>query len=138
MKDDANMSKMKAAIQRSRPDLTVYEALYKRIHANPELSHQESETAALITQHLQRLSPDFEIRNGIGGHGLIAILRSGEGKIIMLRADMDALPVAERTNLEYASSRRQVGSDGKETPVMHGQRPQHCVTISQCIADSRH
>ncbi|OAL27632.1 hypothetical protein AYO20_09705 [Fonsecaea nubica] len=114
------MSSTKAAVIREcRPGLTAYEAVYKKIHANPELSHCESETASLIIQHLRGLSADFEIRAGIGGHGLIAILHNGSGKTVLLRADIDALPVAERTGLEYASLRRQIGRDGKETPVMH-------------------
>ncbi|EXJ86977.1 hypothetical protein A1O3_03932 [Capronia epimyces CBS 606.96] len=106
-------------IKTFRPDLQVYESLYKTIHLNPELSHQESQTAALIVDHLKHLSDEFEIRTNIGGHGLIAILKNEPGKTILLRADMDALPVAERTNLEYASHKRQLGADGKETPVMH-------------------
>lgn len=128
------MAPTRATIQAWRPDLTIYEALYKKIHANPELSRQEVETAALITQHLKNLSPDFEICENIGGHGLTAILRRGEGNVVMLRADMDALPVSERTNLEYASRRTQLGHDGKETPVMHGEGT---VLITKYTADSQ-
>lgn len=116
----AEPSSVKSIVQHARPGLQVYESLYKTIHANPELSHQESETAALVVKHLKSLGGDFDIRTGIGGHGLIAILRNGDGKTVMLRADMDALPVAERTNLEYASHRKQIDDDGKETAVMHG------------------
>lgn len=107
-------------IREFRPDLSVYEAIYRKIHANPELSHCESETGSLIVQHLRGLSADLDIRAGIGGHGLIAVLQNGPGKTVLLRADFDALPVEERTGLEYASRRRQIGRDGKETPVMHG------------------
>lgn len=114
------MSSKNIVIEGARPDLMIYESLYKKIHANPELSHQESQTASLIVQHLRELSTHLDIRTGIGGHGLIAILRNGAGPTVLLRADMDALPVAERTNLEYASFRKQLRSDGKETPVMHG------------------
>lgn len=116
-----------AVIRECRPDLTTYEAVYKNIHANPELSHCESETASLIIQHLRGLSADFEIRAGIGGHGLIAILQNGTGKTVLLRADIDALPVTERTGLEYASLRRQIGNDGKEMPVMHGR--EHFISV---------
>ena len=111
---------LKDIIKDIKPDPTVYESLYKTIHLNPELSHQESETAALIVDHIESISRDIEVRTKIGGHGLIAVLRNGDGKTVMLRADMDALPVAERTGLEYASHKKQLGADGKETPVMHG------------------
>lgn len=111
---------LKSLIDKLRPNLQDYESLYKTIHANPELSHQESETAALIQRHLAHLSNEFDIRTNIGGHGLISILRNGPGKTLLLRADIDALPVKERTGLEYASQRKQVDSHGKETDVMHG------------------
>lgn len=111
---------MQEEVKKSLPNLETYESLYKTIHANPELSHQESETAALIVDRLRSLSGDFETRTNIGGHGLIAILRNGNGKTVLLRADMDALPVAERTDLEYSSHKKQLGADSQETPVMHG------------------
>jgi metal-dependent amidase/aminoacylase/carboxypeptidase family protein len=76
-----------------RPDLKSYEDLYKHFHANPELSTQEKDTAAKITEHLKSLSTDLEIKTGIGGHGQIAILKNGEGTTVLLRADIDALPV---------------------------------------------
>lgn len=114
------MHSLKDIVKNAQPNLQVYESLYKTIHSNPELSHQESETAALIVDHLNSLKGDLEIRTNIGGHGLIAVLRNGAGKTVLLRADMDALPVAERTNLDYSSHKRQLGTDGKETSVMHG------------------
>jgi metal-dependent amidase/aminoacylase/carboxypeptidase family protein len=114
------MSSLKEIVKNAQPKLHVYESLYKTIHSNPELSHQESDTAAVIVDHLNSLKGEFEIRTKIGGHGLIAVLRNGVGKTVLLRADMDALPVAERTNLDYSSRKRQLGADGKETPVMHG------------------
>lgn len=94
--------------------------MYKTIHANPELSHQEAETAALVVDHLRKLSQDFEIRCNIGGHGLIAILKNGPGEVVLLRADMDALPVAERTGLEYASKKKAVDIRGDLKDVGHG------------------
>lgn len=111
---------LNSSIERSRPDLKVYESLYKQIHANPEISHQEAETAALISHHLTKLSSDFDVRGDIGGNGLIAVLKNGTGKTVMLRADMDALPVAERTGLNYASRKSQINAAGKEVSVMHG------------------
>lgn len=120
MPSTTGLRSLKEVVRSVQPDQKRYEALYKVIHANPELSHQESETAALVVEHLRSLNGEFDIRTGIGGHGLVAILKNGDGKTVLLRADMDALPVAERTNLEYASQKTQVGADGKETPVAHG------------------
>lgn len=117
---------LSSIVDKLRPNLQDYESLYKTIHANPELSHQESETAALIQRHLAYLGDEFDIRANIGGHGLISILRNGPGRTLLLRADMDALPVKEKTGLKYSSRRRKVDSHGKETDVMHGQwHPSH-------------
>ncbi|KAL6252982.1 hypothetical protein RBB50_000701 [Rhinocladiella similis] len=108
-------------IEEYRPDLGPYEDLYKYCHANGELSTQEGETAALITSHLKKLpgAGDLDIRTGIGGHGQIAILKNGEGKTILLRADIDALPVQEKTGLPYASTKTMKDTDGLVKPVMH-------------------
>jgi len=108
-----------AILDTYRPDLSPYEDLYKHVHANPELSTQERETAALIAKHLRHLSSDLDIRSGIGGHGLIAILKNGPGKTILLRADIDALPVREKTGLPYASKKTMRDTDGIVKPVMH-------------------
>lgn len=102
-----------------RPELTKYEDLYKHFHANPELSNQEKETAARCVSELKSISSDFEIKTGIGGHGIAAILRNGSGKIVLLRADFDALPIEERTGLPYASKKRMTDADGVDKPVMH-------------------
>ncbi|ETN41873.1 uncharacterized protein HMPREF1541_03812 [Cyphellophora europaea CBS 101466] len=87
---------------------TTYEILYKHVHANPELSHLESGTASLIAEHLRLLSSRLDIRTNIGGHGIVAILLNGSGPTIMLRADIDALPVSEKTSLPYASKHANV------------------------------
>lgn len=84
-------------------DLTPYEDLYKYFHANPELSLQEKYTSQKIAAHLSQLNA-YEVHTNIGGYGLVGILRNGVGKTILLRADMDALPVKELTGLPYASS----------------------------------
>lgn len=103
-----------------RPNLASYEDLYKHFHANPELSNQESETAAHIARLLEQISPDFDVRPNIGGHGLVGILQNGSGgSRVLLRADFDALPVEERTGLPYASKKRMKDADGIEKPVMH-------------------
>lgn len=106
-------------LDKHRPSLTDYEELYKHIHANGELSLQEHETAALVAKRLKALSSDLDIRTGIGQTGLIAILKNGPGKTVLLRADMDALPVQEKTDLPYASTKTMKDTDGETKPVMH-------------------
>ncbi len=101
-------------------DLSQYEEIYKTLHANPELSNMEEQTAKLIESHLRALSPDLGIKTKIGGHGLIAICKNGSGKTILLRADFDALPVEEKTGLEYASKKKMQDVNGDLKPVMHG------------------
>ncbi|KAM0139307.1 hypothetical protein ACHAPC_001304 [Botrytis cinerea] len=102
-----------------RPELSSYEALYKHFHSNPELSNQEIETSATIVNRLSQISSDFEIKTNIGGYGVAAVLHNGPGPIVLSRADMDALPIEERTGLPYASTKRVVDVHGKEQPVMH-------------------
>ncbi len=114
----SNMSQ--AMINRHLPDLSHYEEIYKTLHANPELSDMEEETANLIESHLRKLSSDLEIKTKIGGYGLIAICRNGDGKTILLRADFDALPVHEKTGLAYASAKKMKDVNGDLKPVMHG------------------
>ena len=114
------MASLSEIINKHRPDLAPLESLYKHFHANPELSNQEKETAATVVAQLRSISPDFEIKEGIGGHGLVAILPNGPGTTVLLRADMDGLPVLEKTGLPYASSKRMhIADGGEEKPVMH-------------------
>src|SRR4029079_3695882 len=77
------------------------EALYKDIHAHPELSMQEGRTASIAAERLR--AAGYEVTTVIGKTGVVGLLRNGDGPIVMLRADMDALPVAEATGLPYAS-----------------------------------
>jgi amidohydrolase len=95
------------------PDL---ESLYKDIHSHPELSMQEHRTASIAADRLR--SAGYDVTTGIGNTGVVGMLRNDEGPTIMLRADMDALPVREATGLPYAST--VTGDDkGKSVPVMH-------------------
>ncbi len=87
------------------------------IHQHPELSGQEQRTAKLVADHLRKLG--LSVKTGVAGHGVVATLRGGKpGKVVALRADMDALPVAEATGLPFASHTR-APYLGRETPVMH-------------------
>ena len=112
------MATFSQIVEKYRPPLSPYEILYRDFHCHPELSNQEEETAATISEYLSCLS-GFKIHANIGGHGLAAVLENGPGKTILLRADMDALPVEEMTGLPYASQKRIKNADGVETPVMH-------------------
>ena len=112
------MAEISSLISKFRPDLSSYEDLYKFFHSHPELSHQELETAAKIAAELSKLNA-FENHTGIGGHGLAAVLRNGPGVTVLLRADIDGLPVREETRLAYASTVRMKDRFGVEQPVMH-------------------
>ena len=105
------------------PDFKKYEELYKHFHSHPELSLQERETASTIASHLESLQAGYELCTSIGGYGLVGVLKNGPGCTVLLRADMDGLPVLELTGLPYASkvTMRDV-ADGIEKPVMHACR----------------
>ncbi|KAF3040245.1 hypothetical protein E8E12_002367 [Didymella heteroderae] len=112
------MPSISEIVEAHKPDLNAYEELYKWFHTHPELSFCEKETAAAIVKHLESFN-DFEIHPHIGGHGLAAVLKNGDGKTLLLRADIDALPVEEQTGLAYASTKRMSDIVGIEKPVMH-------------------
>ena len=98
-------------------DLPALVELYKDLHANPELSFQEVETAKKLAARARAMG--FEVTEGVGKTGVVAVMRNGDGPTVMLRADMDGLPVIEQTGLPYASKRRAVPQTGIETGVMH-------------------
>ncbi len=93
------------------------EDFYRDLHAHPELSHQERRTAGNVADRLR--AAGCEVHDGVGGTGVVAVLRNGEGPVVLLRADMDALPVREATGLPYASTVTATTSEGSEVPVMH-------------------
>ena len=93
------------------------EDFYRTLHQQPELSHQERQTAAAVIQRLE--GAGFQVTAGVGGTGVVGILRNGDGPTVLLRADMDALPVAEKTGLAYASSVTAMDEQGSPVPVMH-------------------
>ena len=88
------------------------ESLYEHFHANPELSFVENKTAARMAEELRSLG--YEVTEGVGGTGVVAVLKNGEGPTVMMRADMDGLPVQEKSGLSYASTAKQVDWDGKQ------------------------
>ena len=91
--------------------------LFDHFHRNPELSGREVQTAARMAAELRALG--YEVTTGVGGTGVVAVLRNGEGPTVLMRADMDGLPIEERSGLPNASRARQAGPDGTEQPVMH-------------------
>jgi hippurate hydrolase len=98
-------------------DYPRLEALFHHFHTNPELSMQEFKTSDRMAAELA--AEGFEVTRGIAGTGLVGILRNGDGPTLMIRADMDGLPVQEKSGLAYASQTRQVNLDGVDMPVMH-------------------
>jgi len=93
------------------------EELYRDLHRNPELSFQEHRTAAAMADHLRGWG--YEVHTGIGKTGVVGILRNGEGPAVLLRSEIDALPVEEQTGLPYASTARGTDQAGNDVPVMH-------------------
>ena len=93
------------------------EDFYRDLHRNPELSRQEHRTAGLVAGRLRH--GGYAVHEGVGGTGVIGILHNGTGPTVLLRADMDALPVREATGLPYASTATATDAEGNQVPVMH-------------------
>jgi amidohydrolase len=92
-------------------------SVYRDLHQHPELSFQEHRTAGIVAEALTGLG--LEVTTGIGRTGVVGVLANGDGPTVLLRADMDGLPVLEATGLAYASAARGVDQDGHDVPVMH-------------------
>ncbi len=93
-------------------------AMWDDFHRHPELSFRETRTAAKMAAALKAV-PTMQVTEKVGGTGVVGVLRNGAGPVVLVRADMDGLPVAEKSGLANASTDRQVGIDGVEAPVMH-------------------
>lgn len=93
------------------------DALYIDLHRHPELSFQETRTASIAAEHLRTLG--LEIEEGVGITGVVGVLKNGDGPVVWARADMDALPVEERTGLAYASTATGIDPEGHTVPIMH-------------------
>lgn len=93
------------------------DALYQDLHRNPELSLREEKTAAKMAAQLRKLG--LQVTERVGGYGVVGVLRNGEGPTVMVRTDLDALPIKEQTGLPYASTVVVKGDNGDMTPVMH-------------------
>ena len=108
-------------------------ALFDHFHRNPELSGLEVQTSARMAEELRTLG--YDVTTGVGGTGVVAVLRNGDGPTVMIRADMDGLPLAEDSGLANASTVRQVDTDGVEKPVMHACG--HDVHITALVGTAR-
>jgi amidohydrolase len=93
------------------------EMLYKHFHAHPELSLQEEQTAARLAKELT--AAGFAVTEKVGGYGVVGVMKNGQGPTVLVRADMDGLPIEEKTGLPYASQVRTRDRDGREVSVMH-------------------
>jgi len=98
-------------------DYDYLEKLYIHLHQNPELSLQEEKTSARMAAELQKAG--FEVTSNFGGYGVVAVMKNGDGPTVLIRADMDGLPVPEQTGLEYASKATATDEGGETVPVMH-------------------
>jgi amidohydrolase len=114
MSDESASDTVLRGLQARLDDL---EGLYKDIHSHPELSMQEERTAGLAAERMK--AAGFDVTEGVGRTGVVGLLNNGDGPVVMLRADMDALPVKEATGLPYASTVTGTDADGNETPVAH-------------------
>jgi len=105
---------LREAIAKDMPSLME---IYRDLHANPELSFQEFRTAEKLAAEARRLG--FDVTEQVGQTGVVAVLKNGPGPVVMIRADMDGLPVEEQTGLPYASKKRGVSKSGTESGIMH-------------------
>lgn len=122
-------SDLPGSVERAGPDISnavmapldaLYpslDALYMDLHRNPELSGAEVETAAKLAARMRTLG--YEVTERVGGHGVVAVLKNGAGPTVMIRTDMDALPIREETGLPYASQVLAKDEAGEQVPVMH-------------------
>ena len=114
-------SDLAGSVAKQMPALTE---TYKHLHRNPELSHHEEKTSALLASELRKLGYTVTERvgkypDGSHAYGVVAVLQNGAGPHVLIRADMDALPVEEKTGLDYASKARSTNAQGQDVGVMH-------------------
>ncbi len=105
---------LESAVKADLPGLLT---IYRDLHEHPELSFQEKRSAAILAAEAKKLG--FAVTTGVGQTGVVAVMRNGPGPVLLLRADMDALPIAEQTGLPFASKARAFTREGAETAVMH-------------------
>ena len=109
-------------------------ALFLDFHQNPELSFKETRTAAIMARELRAVG-GIAVTEGVGGTGVVGVMKNGPGPVVLVRADMDGLPLEEKSGLPYASKARQAGPDNVVSPVMHACG--HDVHITSMIGTAR-
>lgn len=113
-----SLTDLQRAVQRGTDqNYPFLETLYRYFHSHPELSFQERNTSARLATELKTVG--FDVATNIGGYGVVGILKNGKGPVIMIRTDMDALPITEETGLPYASGIRTQDSQDRDVGVMH-------------------
>lgn len=110
----AQAQDLSAEVAADMPELME---LYRDLHAHPELSFQEHQTAAKLAARMRALG--FDVTEGVGQTGVVSVMKNGEGPTVMIRADMDGLPVIEQTGLPFASDQRGISTAGVESGIMH-------------------
>jgi hippurate hydrolase len=129
-----SLKETKAVIEkRVAEEYPSLEGLYKHLHANPELALQEEQTAARLAKELR--AAGFEVTEKVGGHGVVGVLNNGTGPTVLVRADMDALPIEEKTGLAYASKVHVRDRDGNLVGVMHACG--HDVNVTSLVGTAR-
>lgn len=114
----AEFDMLKVAVEkRAESDYPYLDKLYKHLHANPELSLQEEKTAQRLAQELEQAG--FTVTTKVGAHGIVGVLKNGEGPTILVRTDLDALPVKEETGAPYASQVQAKNEKGETVSAMH-------------------
>lgn len=106
-----------AVKQEVAKDYGYLEALYTHLHSHPEISLQEEKTSARIAEELRSIG--YDVTTNVGGHGVVGVLKNGDGPTVLIRTDTDALPVLEKTGVPYASTVTTTDPNGKTVPVMH-------------------
>lgn len=127
---ESHFETVRGNVDKQYPDL---EKLYKHFHTHPELSYMEDATSKRMAQEWKKLG--FEVTENVGGYGVVAVLKNGDGPTILVRADMDALPVKEETGLDYASTVTTDDDLGVNVPVMHACG--HDIHITSIIGAAR-
>src|SRR5581483_7527872 len=115
--DDGLRRRVSEIKRHTQEDYARLEALYKHLHTHPELSLQEEQAAARMARELREAG--FEVTEKVGGFGVVGVLKNGPGPTVLVRTDMDALPVVEKTGLPYASKVRARDRAGNDVGVMH-------------------
>lgn len=132
LKNTDKLPLLRHIIEKYRPKIDSFVDIYKDIHQHPELSCFESRTASIVAKSLRDIG--FDVTASIGGHGVAGVLKNGPGKTILLRAELDALPIEEKTGLPYASKVRMVDGAGQEQPVMHAcGHDIHMASLLACV-----